>query len=305
MKATTIIHGLFLSLLLVVGVQATEPKTSLANTLSLPPALSNISVRGHSQSLILGFVISGTDIRTLLIRGLGPAIAAAPFNVPGTLPDPKITLRRQDQTILAQNEDWDGTVASKATMAEVALLSLAVGSKDAVIIIRLAPGVYTVQLTASERNPQDGIGLIELYDLSQARGENLGSKLINASIRLTGVGTGDNSAIVGFVFNNIGSIGKVLVRAIGPSLSSFGVANPMPNPSLTIYNGRGEVFGFNDNWMLGTANAAVMSQNGAFPLGLNSLDSAILLSFPVNGPTSFTGVVPGTGEVLLEVYSVL
>ncbi len=272
----------------------------LVKAISVAPALCNISVRAHSQGLVLGFVIAGTDHRTVIIRALGPAISAAPFRVENTISNPKLTLFNQNRTIIAQNDDWDGTLASKQAMDQAGAFAIAVGGRDSAVIITLPPGTYTATVDPSGASAH-GIAHLELYDLSQSKKESLGSQLVNTSIRLAGVGTGNSSAIVGFVLQNIGER-NMLVRAVGPSLASFGVDQLMQNPSVTIYDGQARVVIANEDW--NQTMSSLFAQTGAFALLTGSKDSAVTFRASVNGATSYTAVVPGVGNALVEVYQV-
>ena len=105
--------------------------------------------------------------------------------------------------------------------------------------------------------------------------------------------------IAGF---NIAGTGqkRLLIRAIGPQLTSFGVTGVLADPRLEIYSGSTKI-GENDNW---TADlATTFSSVGAFALTANSRDAALVT---VLEPGSYTvqvsGVGGGTGEGLIEIY---
>ena len=84
--------------------------------------------------------------------------------------------------------------------------------------------------------------MVELYDLSPLSN----SKLRNMSTRGS-VGTGDNVLISGFIVGDVDSA-TVVVRALGPSLASYGVSGVLSDPTLTIYDSNGSVIASNDNW---------------------------------------------------------
>jgi hypothetical protein len=96
----------------------------------------------------------------------------------------------------------------------------------------------------------------------------------------------------------------VLIRAVGPTLTSFGVTSPLGDPALRVIDGSGATVGANDNWA--AALAATFAQVGAFPLTSGSRDAALLATLPAG--TTYTIQVTGanntTGEALVEIYEV-
>lgn len=94
---------------------------------------------------------------------------------------------------------------------------------------------------------------------------------------------------------------RVLVRAIGPSLTSFGVTNPLPTPTLTIFSGARQI-AVNAGWGGGAPLATAFASAGAFFLPQASRDAAAVLTL---NPGSYTAQIGGgAGEVLIEVYFV-
>jgi SAM-dependent methyltransferase len=130
-----------------------------------------------------------------------------------------------------------------------------------------------------------------------------GAPLLNVSTRAFVPAGG--SVTVGFMVGGV-SERRLLVRAIGPSLSVFGVPNPMPAPKLEIFSGetrRGQSSG---GWRGAVEIAAAAAKVGAFTIPPNSSDAAILITL---GPGNYTAVVKGVaaahqGDILLEVYLV-
>lgn len=129
--------------------------------------LINLSTRGQvgtgGDILIAGIVVTGPDSKRVLLRGIGPALAA--FGVAGTLADPVITVVRGTTTV-ATNDDWSQQpgAAEVATAAQqTGAFALANGSRDAALITTLAPGAYTVQLSGFSNTT--GVGLLEAYEL--------------------------------------------------------------------------------------------------------------------------------------------
>ncbi len=121
------------------------------------------------------------------------------------------------------------------------------------------------------------------------------TRLLNISSRGR-VGLGDDVLIGGFI--NRGG-GRVLLRAIGPSLGAFGVSDFLPDPVLTLRNNNGTVLATNDDWQ--SSQGADITATGAAPT--NNAESAILASLPAG---NYTGVVSGkgtaTGIAVVEIY---
>ncbi len=128
---------------------------------------ADISTRGFvgtgSNSLIGGFVIAGPSPKTVLIRASGPAIAASPFNVPGTLPDPQLQLY-SGSTVLATNAGWQGNPAIANAAAEVGAFAWSdPTSNDAALLTTLVPGAYTAIVSGASGDT--GVALVEVYDV--------------------------------------------------------------------------------------------------------------------------------------------
>jgi hypothetical protein len=105
--------------------------------------------------------------------------------------------------------------------------------------------------------------------------------------------------IGGFNLGGNAGKGEVLVRALGPSLANSGIANPLPNPTLTLFDGNGQVIAYNDNWMSGNANA--IQSTGLQPP--NELESAISMMLPAGPYTAVVGGYEQSGVALVEVYN--
>jgi hypothetical protein len=167
-----------------------------------------------------------------------------------------------------------------------------VGSKDAALVQSIN-GARTIQA----KGTGGGVVLVEAYDL----GSGNSPRLVNVSARNI-VGTGDNIMIAGF---NIAGTGtkKLLVRAVGPTLASFGVEGTLVDPKLEIYTGAGVKVTENDTW--DPALAAVFGAVGAFPLTPGSKDAALVTTLAAGGYTvQVRGADGGTGEALIEIYEV-
>jgi hypothetical protein len=278
--------------------------------------LANLSARGRAGSgdntFIVGFVITGSTSKTVLIRAVGPSLAAAGVGNP--LVDPKLTLNRQNGTggfdYVAENNNWtsgtaNDTTAIRITSARVGASVLPEDSKDAVLLITLSPGVYTAHVDSQGGAP--GIAVLEVYDADPTRELSQQRRLINVSTR-SYAGAGEEMLFSGFVINGPAPK-QILIRAIGPGLTSFGVNNVNADPNLVIYKG-GVAIADNDDWSYSNQGlhgflSPVFTKVGASQLKDTDWDSALLITLP---PGVYTAQVSGrngeTGVVLLELYEV-
>jgi sugar lactone lactonase YvrE len=295
------------------GSYTVSVKNAVASTTSTPavvrPAsrLINISSRALVQTggqiAIAGFVVEGPtgSSKQLLIRGIGPGLVQ--FGVSGTLAQPSISVFDSSQTIVASNTGW-GTNADPgqvaAVSAQAGAFALATGSADSALVTSVTPGDYSVELTGS--GATSGVGLIEVYETDTSEP----ATLANISTRAQ-VGTDGSILIAGFVVQG-SQPATVLVRAVGPTLSVFGVTGFLPQPVLTVYDSSNTVIGTNSGWDSGTSTntaavSAVSQQVGAFALAAKSGDCALILTL---NPGAYSAQVAGaggaTGIALVEVY---
>ncbi|MBL9189449.1 MAG: lamin tail domain-containing protein [Opitutaceae bacterium] len=127
------------------------------------PRLINLSARNQvgtgDDILIAGFSLAGSGMKQLVIRAVGPKLAA--FGVPGTLADPKLELYSSTGAKIAENDNWTSTLAGAFSM--VGAFPLDAGSRDAALITTLATGSYTVQVKGADGGT--GEALVEIYEL--------------------------------------------------------------------------------------------------------------------------------------------
>jgi hypothetical protein len=126
---------------------------------------ARVNVGTGGNVLIAGFVVGGSTARTVLVRASGPAIAGAPFNVPGTLPDPKLTLTNLgNNSVVATNIAWGGDPEISSTSASVGAFAWNnPSSTDSAILVTLPPGNYTA--TVSGASGDTGVALVEVYEV--------------------------------------------------------------------------------------------------------------------------------------------
>ena len=147
-----------------------------------------------------------------------------------------------------------------------------------------------------------GVALVEVYDLSSGTDSILG----NISTR-SFVQTGDNVMIGGFIVQGT-QPKRVIIRAIGPELSQYGVPNPMADPTLELHDGTGALIASNDNWQT-TIIGGIITQDQVQDI-INSghapgdpSESAIIANLPAGNYTAIVhGVNNTTGVALVEVY---
>jgi hypothetical protein len=130
------------------------------------------------------------------------------------------------------------------------------------------------------------------------------TRLINLSI-LADIATAGDSFTLGYVVGGGGTTGTkpLVIRAAGPSLAAFGVANPLADPMLEFYAGPTKT-GENDNWGGAADLAAALANVGAFPYASpTSRDAAVTATITTrDNSVRVSGVGPGTGAVIAEVY---
>ena len=257
--------------------------------------LLNISTRARVQTgdnaLIGGFIVTGSAPKRVLVRGIGPSLAGQ--NVSGVLQDPVLELHNSDQinSLVAQNDNWKDSQQS-----DIAATGIPPNNdNESAIIQTLSAGAYTAILRG--KGDTTGVGLVEVYDLTASSA----SQLANLSSRGV-VETGDNVMIGGVIIGPSTTIGtaRVIVRAVGPSLSGSGVSGSLQDPMLELYDGNGTALASNDNWKDSQETDIAATQ---LPPS-DDREAAIVTNFT---PGSYTAIVRGkndsTGVALVEAYN--
>ncbi|MDQ6625159.1 MAG: hypothetical protein M3Y69_03315, partial [Verrucomicrobiota bacterium] len=274
-----------------LSVQANYAAGAITVTVtSVPDLLLNISTRlkvlTDDKALIGGFIITGTEPKKVIIRGIGPSLTG----VPGALQDPTLELF-DDKTSLATNDNWKQDQQAEIQASGVAPTKDA----EAAIVRTLNPGNYTAVVRG--KNNSVGIGVVEVYDLAQTAK----AKLANISSRGF-VDTGDNALIGGFIAGGSGggTNTKVVIRAIGPSLADAGVAGSLADPTLELKDANGSTVRGNDNWK--DSQQAELEAIGIQPK--KDAESALIATLPAG---NYTAIVRGKGDTtgvgLVEVYN--
>jgi hypothetical protein len=201
---------------------------------------------------------------------------------------------------LAFNNDWRDS-------QEDEIIGTSIPPKDnreSAILAYLDPGPYTAIVRSNNTAPiTTGIAVVEVYDLGTASLDN-SSKAQLAQISTRGnVLAGDNVMIGGFITS--GQATKVMVRAIGPSLGSFGIQRPLSDPFLELRDGNGVKIVFNDDWKTREDGSSQQTEIEATTIPPpNDRESAVVRTLP---PGNYTAIVRGkdntiTGVALVEAY---
>jgi cyclophilin family peptidyl-prolyl cis-trans isomerase len=269
---------------------ANVSQTFTVTVMTGPARLANLSTRAQvgtgGDVLIGGFVVSGSSSKRILARGIGPSLVQ--FGVTNALMDPTLELHAQNGALLFSNDNWT-TAPNKQEISDT---GRAPGSsQEPAILTALAPGKYTAIMRGSANTT--GIALVEVYDQDSGPG----SLLANLSTRGE-VGTSANVMIGGVIVTDDKT---VLVRALGPTLTQFGLANTLADPALELRNAQGALVDSNDNWQTSPQKTQIQATGFAPP---NPAEPALYVSLPTGNYTAIVrGVGPApTGTALVEVY---
>ena len=275
---------------------ATDPDGNTSEFSPEPGQFLNIATRLRVQTgdnvLIGGFIISGTEPKKVMVRGIGPSLAN--FGISDPLANPTLEVHDSAST-LATNDDWKLRPDGSSQQAEIEATMLAPTNDLESAIVRTLPGGnagYTAVLRGRENGT--GIGVVEVYDLDVGAD----SRLVNISTRGL-VESGDNVLIGGIIASK--GMTKVVVRAIGPTLANFGITNPLLDPTLELFDDSGTSVAINDDWQTSQKSEieeALLTPNDA-------RESAILGALR---PGNYTAVVRGkngaTGIAVVEAYNI-
>jgi len=250
--------------------------------------LGNISTRlpvGTGENvLIAGFKITGSTAKQLVVRALGPTLTQ--FGVPNAMQDTTLELHDSTGAIITTNDDWQQAPNAQSIPPNLRPPS----TLESAILITLNPGTYTAILRGFHNST--GTALVEVYDTAVGS-----TQLSNISTRGF-VQAGNDVMIAGVIvqFHNK----QVVVRALGPTLTNFGITNPLSDPKLELHDGNGTLIASNDDWQQ-DPNAQSIPSNLRPP---NHLESAIAGTI---APGNYTAIVRGfnnaIGVALVEVYA--
>jgi hypothetical protein len=269
--------------------------------------ISNISTRSFVQTgenvMIGGFIVQGPGPKRVIIRAIGPELTQ--FGITDALANPTLELHNQTGAVIASNDDWRTTILGGIITTNQVIDIQNSGHaptaiSESAIIADLQPGNYTAIVRGV--NNTTGVALVEVYDLDPGGSSNLN----NISTR-SFVQTGEHVMIGGFIVQGSGPK-TVIIRAIGPELTQYGISNALANPTLELHNAAGAVIASNDNWqttilggIITSSQVSDIQNSGHAPTAAS--ESAIIANLQ---PGNYTAVVRGvnntTGVGLVEVY---
>ncbi|MBI5766902.1 MAG: immunoglobulin domain-containing protein [Verrucomicrobia bacterium] len=259
------------------------------------------SVGGEAGALIAGFVVTGATPKPVLVRAVGPTLAA--FGVGGALSAARLELFSGPSSI-ATNTAWGASSNAaeiEAARRRAGAFELPATSQDAVLLVTLEPGAYTA--VVSGVGGAAGVALVEVYDVSEDAAP--AQKVVNIASRAF-AGGGDQTLTAGFVISGVVPK-RVLVRGVGPALAAFGVGGALADPQLRLVDqATGATVATNDNWGAAPDAAAIAGAAGsvgAFALDAGSKDAALCLNLAPGAYTvQLSGAGAATGTALIEVY---
>jgi hypothetical protein len=244
---------------------------------------------GTGQNVLIGgFIIKGSQSKTLMLRAIGPSLTSS--RVANVLADPALELHDSTGKVIASNDDWQESArASQIQESGIAPTN----SKESAILITLSPGSYTA--VVSGYGSTQGNGLVEAYEM-QANS----TRLVNISTRGR-VGTGSEPMIGGLIVQ--GSAGKkVIIRGLGPSLGAGpgAITGALADPILELRDASGNLLAVNDDW--GNSSQASEIVASTIP-PVNAKESAIVATLGAGNYTAILrGVDDTSGVGLVEVF---
>ena len=291
------------------GAPNVLPEFAGSGTVSIGPVstLGNISTRAFVETgdnvVIGGFIVQGTEPKTVIIRAIGPELTR--YGVPNVLVNPTLELHDGTGALIASNDSWlqtvIGGIITNDQVRDIRNSGYApADARESAIIADLPAGNYTAIVRGVSETT--GVALVDVYDLTP----DANSTLSNISTR-SFVQTGDSVMIGGFIVQGA-QPKRVIMRAIGPELTQYGVANAMVNPTLELYDANGALIASNDNWRTTIIGGVITSDqvrdirnSGHAPA--DGRESAIIADLSAGNYTAIVrGVNNMTGVALVEVY---
>jgi hypothetical protein len=266
-----------------------------------PGLVGNVSTRlpvGTGDNVLIeGFIVLGPagSAKKIMVRAIGPSLT--PFGITDALANPTLEIKDASNATVARNNDWKttqtGGLITGNQFAEINGSGLAPGNDlESAIIANLAPGSYTAVVAGV--NNTIGTGVVDAYDMSATSPARLANVATRGLIQ-----PGDKLMIAGFIIQN-GPV-RAVVRAIGPSLIAFGIANALPDTTLQLRNQDGVIARENDNWKTNAAQKQELESVGLQPT--HDLEAALVATLP---PGQYTAQVRGkdqaSGIGVVQIY---
>jgi len=255
-------------------------------------ALSTQVAFGSSQETILnGFVITGSGEKTVIVRGLGPSLATSGFS--GVIKDPMLEVYDSKGALIASNDNWADVAESPFAAGGIYEELHPTSDLEAAVAITLPAGTYWTIVRS--KNDPNGLSVAEVIDHSK----DSDSKIVN----VTGQGPvqGDRNPLIGGLRIEGGSDASLVIRALGPSLSAVGTENALSDPLLELYDSNGSLINSNDNWKDKSDQASQITAKGLAPT--SQTEAAVVVSL---APGKYTALIRGknngTGVASLEAY---
>jgi hypothetical protein len=214
------------------------------------------------------------------------------FGIPNALANPVLELHGPTGFTTVTNNDWRDTQEAEIQATGIPPTN----NLESAIVAHLPPGNYTAIVRGGGNT--SGVALVEVYDLNQG----VDARLANISTRAF-VLTGDNIVIAGFTLGGHTNNGRIILRGLGPSMTAFGIPNPVADPTLELRDSNGTLLIANNDWEDNPDQAGEINAAGLAPS--NELEAAIAGTL---APGPYTALLAGrnngTGLGLVEIYDV-
>lgn len=284
-----------------VGVKVGEPTTLIATASSGLP-VQFVLVRGNAS--LEGAALTPKDATPLVVRAIQPGNAlyspAAPVEVvindiakrPQTIAFPALANRKVNAGPLTLE-----ATASSGLPVSFALVSGPAALSGVTLTLAGSPGLVVLRATQAGNLEYAEAPAVERTLVVTPM---IAGRFVNLSARAR-AGVGMQTFITGFTIGG-GVPKQLLMRAVGPGLSAFGVTGVLADPILQISRG-GVTVAENSNWAGDPLLAAAAARVGAFPLSPTSPDAALLTTLNAGPYSTLVTGGTGAGVVLTEIYS--
>jgi hypothetical protein len=257
---------------------------------------------GLSAGAVLPFSGPYTPSASIAAASAPVAPAATVASTPSASA-PDTTSTNAGTTVTPQASATQPTTAAVTSSAATAPAAPTTSSSPSTVSTTASPAASTATATATPGLEPTGAttATTPVATASTPASANGSSRLVNLSARAS-VSEGDSaqSFIAGFVVSG-SSPKRMLLRAVGPSLSNFGVQRPLPNPELRVLDSAGKVLAENEDWNSGQT-ASTASAVGAFGLSSGTRDAAVAVTLPPGMYSMQVTPNGGSGIALAEVY---